>query len=249
MSGTKRLVVLVVVIVGWASHSIAAVYIPLEFTKTGSHLQSLPGPPYDVTNGVALPDQYTGALTLGGIPFVIPQSGDNYWAAELVPGSNPKTLTIPVNIFAVSEVHTLINAWWGVPGPTSLAFLEFFGDDGAYFRKDLIGDIDIRDYNQNIFTNQINNTTTTQVISYQGWVGGQQRIDKQEIILPADFCDETLSEIRLTDVGEIYVQRVFLAGVTVGSLGTSPVPEPAALAIWGMLGGLGLIAARRKRNL
>lgn len=248
MSGTKRLIALVFVMMAWASFSGAAVYTPMDFIKTASHLQSMPGPPYNVTNGIALPDQYTGSLTLGGIPFVIPQAGNNYWVAELVTGSNPKMLTIPVDMFGVSEVHTLINAWWGVAGPTSLAFLEFLGADGAYFRKDLVGNIDVRDYNQNIFTNQINNTTTTQVISYRSF-GVGQRIDKQQIVLPADFHDETLSEIRLTDVGKMYTQRVFLAGLTVRSLGASPVPEPTALVMWGILGGLGMIATRRRRTM
>ncbi len=165
-------------------------------------------------NGNTFP---TGQQTLGGIPFDIPESGDNYWNSHfsedgiLDTGSNPKSIDIQVNRFGVSEVHTLINTLGGQAG-NSYACLEFFGSDGAYYKKDLYGNSDIRDFNQGRWTNIINNTTTIKVFdNSQG-----QRLDKQMIELPIAFLDEELSMIRLTDNGRDNFQRVFLAGITVG---------------------------------
>lgn len=152
----------------------------------------------------------SGSVTLGGVPFVIPEQGNNYWHSVVAVGPNPRSIDIPVNRFGVSEVHTLINTYWGVPGPTSYASLEFFGSDGAYFLKELVGNEDIRDFNDFVFTNAINNTTTVNVVSV-----GPHRLDKQRIALPAAFHNQTLEMVKLNDFGTDNVQRVFLAGITV----------------------------------
>lgn len=153
-------------------------------------------------------------LILGDVPFNIPTGGNNIWRAELI-GSNPQMIEIKVDAFGVSEIHTLINTWWGQPGPNSYASLEFFGSDGAYFKKDLIGNEDIRDYAQSIWTNNINGTTTTEVVRIQpGSYGSHDRLDKQQIELPADFADEILETVRVNDNGATNFQRVFLSGVT-----------------------------------
>jgi len=158
----------------------------------------------------------SGSVTLGGVPFVIPQSGNNYWHSVAATGPNPRTIDIPLGRFGVWEVHTLINTYWGAPGPTSYASLEFFGSDGAYYRKDLIGNDDIRDFNDFVFTNQINNTTTVNVVSV-----GPHRLDKQRIALPAEFRNQTLDTVRLSDTGGDNLQRAFLAGMTVLTEGRS----------------------------
>jgi uncharacterized membrane protein len=157
----------------------------------------------------------SGEILLGGVPFVIPASGDNYWHSAAATGPNPRTINIPVGRFGVMEVHTLINTYWGQGGPASYASLEFLGSDGAYFRKDLIGNEDIRDFKNFFWTNNINGTTTVNVV----WVN-PDRLDKQRIVLPSDFHNETLSTIRLSDIGGDVFQRTFLAGVTV-LVGTS----------------------------
>jgi hypothetical protein len=41
---------------------------------------------------------------------------------------------------------------------------------------------------------------------------------------------------------------ITLANGNVGQVDLAAVPEPTTLAIWGTLGGLGLIAARRRRR-
>jgi hypothetical protein len=140
--------------------------------------------------------------------------GNNYWNSYYAEGLNPRILEAPVNQYGVTEVHTLINTLWGRPGPESYAYIEFIGSDGAYYRKDLVGNDDIRDVRPNIYTtNVINETTTINV-----WTDGYYRLDKQQYILPIAFHTQNLDTIRLVDNGADGWQRVFLAGVTVKTL-------------------------------
>ena len=167
-------------------------------------------------------DYPTGNLVLGGVPFFIPTSGDNYWHAVNEVGSNPIELSLAVSIPQVTEVHTLMNTFWGVFPPSSRARIEFTGSGGAFHAVELFGNVDIRDFNQNAaFPNNINGTTTINVFN-NGSSG--QRLDKQLFALPAIFASETLTEIKLIDTGATNVQRIFLSGVTVQT-----VPLPSAL--------------------
>ena len=161
----------------------------------------------------------TGNVNLGGVPFSIPVAGNNAWHAHFASGPDPRSIDISVNVFGVREVHTLINTYWGQPGPDSYATLEFFGSDDGYFKKDLVGDVDIRDYAENpTTTNLINGTTTIEV--WTRW----RRLDKQQLVLPGSFADETLVTMRLSDNGNNAPSRVVLYGVTV-----SFVPEPSPI--------------------
>ncbi len=116
----------------------------------------------DIRPGFAWP---IGDVILDGIPFSIPE-GSNIWNSHdpWVTGPNPRTLDIPVNKYGIDQVYTLINTIGGQPGPTVYAWIEFWGDNGAYYRKDLVGNVDIRDYNLDGWTNSINGTTTINVL-------------------------------------------------------------------------------------
>ena len=165
-----------------------------------------------------------GSVTLGGVPFQISAGGNNSWVASEPenPGlTNPKTLTVNVGVAGATEVHTLINTIWGRGGTPSLAGIEFFGSGGGYFKKELIGNEDIRDYLQGAFTNSINNTTTTEVFNVSG-----RRLDKQRISLPAEFAGQTLDRIVVTDTGAQNVQRLLVAGITVASPSATPTQGP-----------------------
>jgi hypothetical protein len=58
--------------------------------------------------------------------------GNNAWNAEVVSGPYPHVLDIPLGIFDGTRVDTLINTFYGQPGPASYITLEFFGTGGAY---------------------------------------------------------------------------------------------------------------------
>jgi hypothetical protein len=151
-----------------------------------------------------------GEVVLGGVPFSIPTGGNNIWHSYYASGANPRVLDINVDIWRAREVHTLINTYWGLNGPSSYAALDFYGSDGAHYTKNLVGNVDIRDYNQGGYTNSINGTTSTTVVQISG-----HRLDKQRIVLPSEFRTQRLIRIRLSDLGTDGAQRVFLSGVTV----------------------------------
>lgn len=193
----------------------------------------------------------SGTTTLDNVPFAIAKSGNNFWHSYIPgPGANsnsPKddnqtrVLSIPVSIKDATTAYTLINSYWGTDGPASYALVEFFATGGVYQSFDLIGDEDIRDFNQSSWTNQSPNTV--QVAQWTGWLNNpSQRIDRQQYDLSSAFLGQTLTEIRITDNGgfdrldatlnQNIRQRVFVAGVTVAS-----IPEPTTLVLL-LLGSL-----------
>ena len=140
-----------------------------------------------------LPGAPTGPVTLGGIPFNIVSngSGDQAWNASLAAGggNGTESITMNPNVYGVSNVYTLINTWNGQSGPNYYVWLTFIGSGGATYTKDLVGNVDIRDYNNGSATNSINGTTTTNVFSDTDIYGGPGRLDMQNIAAPRGFCN------------------------------------------------------------
>lgn len=211
-----------------------AQYVTLDFSsqfnvsRTGALL--LNGPTYPF-----------GAQTLGGVDFAMGGSADPNalwaWGSLLnqdgsVAGGT-RTLEIDVNVFGVREAYTLINTHWGQSGPNSYLSVTFIGDSTTE-EFQLVGNTDIRDYNQFNWTNTINGTTTREV-----WSNGRgQRLDMQTFALDESFATQTLRKIRIIDTGAWDFQRAFVAGATVF------VPSPGAAALLGLAG---LTAMRRRR--
>lgn len=177
-----------------------------------------------------LPGAPKGIATLGGIPFNIVSNaaGNQGWSAQSA-GDDPdghKSITIPVNVYGVTDVCTLINTIYGQRGPNYYAWLTFTGSGGATYTKNLIGDIDIRDYCNGSLTNAINGITTVNVFRCPKTNNGTEgRLDMQHIVLPDEFADQTLKTIKLVDNGRWGLQRVVLDGVTVAVV---PTPQSSA---------------------
>ncbi|RLJ01815.1 MAG: hypothetical protein DRP11_03845, partial [Candidatus Aenigmatarchaeota archaeon] len=167
-----------------------------------------------------------GDVILGSIPFSIPTGGNNMWSSRYS-DPNPHQIDISVGVSGVSKVYTLINSDWGQDvSKGSFAAIEFYGSDGAFFRKDLYGNVDIRDWQSGNWTNSINGTTTTNVFQSSG---GRCRLDMQTIDLPDDFQSQTLETVRVIDTGGQTFQRIFLAGITVEAGAEVPIAEPTEL--------------------
>lgn len=187
-----------------------------------------------------------GMVELGGVPFDIGVGGDNAWGSGNGLGGGGGndgfwSLRIDLDVFGAKTVHTLINSDWGTSESGRMVF-EFFGSDGAYFAKDLIGDDDIRDWNARGFTNNINGVTTVNVVTIpNGMDGTEDRMDKQAIALPADFFDESLTSIRITDFRTTFIHSGHLAGATV-----ELIPAPPSLAL--LFVGAGLTRRKRQRS-
>jgi hypothetical protein len=205
--------------------------------RANVHLQDFPEPqPFSLTGGIDLPDEYTGSLVLGGVPFAIQQNGLNGWNSFKSAGPNPRSLDLVVGVPDVTAVYTLINTYWGTPGPTSYATIEFFGSAGAYYERELIGGVDIRDYNSEspataAWTQTINGSTTKEVLNYNSF-GLGQRLDMQTFTLPTSFQGQALESIRLTDTGgDTMFQRLILSGVSVAAVTPATTPGlPTAVA-------------------
>ena len=163
-------------------------------------------------------------VILAGVPFDIPAEVNNYIETSSIGGT--VVLTFPIGLSNVAGVHTLINTYWGQGGPGALASLTFDFDDGSTLVKSLVGNVDIRDFYQNVFTNVINGTTTVNAVTTDndGAAGTNlYRLDKQFVDLSA-FGDRTLLSMTLTDWGSNGVQRTFLVGITVQTVGIPCIP-------------------------
>jgi len=155
-----------------------------------------------------------GNLVLGGVLFDIPVGGNNYWSA-IYSDPNPHRIDVPVGIFGVAKVFALINTAWGQDWTHgSFAAVEFYGSGGAFYRKDLYGSQDIRDWLWGYRTNSINGTTTTNVFKSSGGFNYQARLDMQRIEPPSAFLSQTLDTISFIDNGGSNFQRLRVSGIT-----------------------------------
>jgi hypothetical protein len=184
-----------------------------------------------------------GDQTFAGVPFALPADRLSMWHSELATGPNPRSIDIPVGLFGVDAVYTLIGSWWGeTVADGSYASITFVGTGIDPFVVALDGNFNIRDYNQSIYTNTLSDPDTQEV-----WNSGLgQRLDLQTFDLPAEFLMTTLEKIVIVDDGGSGFQRVFIAGSTAW-VPTAPIPEPSTIAL-SALGLVGAAAALRRRR-
>src|SRR5579864_4032585 len=131
-SRVGRLLALGALIVGGiieaSSTASADVFTTVDFSNQAnftwvSHAETDPSGP---TN-IYFPGGPLGPNTFNGIPFDITSNteGNQAWNSWTASGGSDavQTLTIPVNVFGVKDVYTLINTYWGRSGvPTALTF-------------------------------------------------------------------------------------------------------------------------------
>jgi hypothetical protein len=155
-----------------------------------------------------------GAVDLGGIPFALSTTGNNCWYSEIGQGGNPRSLNLNLTSNNVLDIFFLINSFWGTSGQP-LAEIRLLFSDGTYQTKLLQGNQDIRDFNQGLHTNSINNTTTVNVFPTipQLNIGGK-RMDRLQMTVLDSNRTKILSNILIIDNGASNVQRVVLAGIT-----------------------------------
>lgn len=204
-------------------------FFPLNVSGSFNfRLQSDLGMPQSLINN-------SGLSTLLEVPFAIPTLGNNGWKSFQPTFRYPndtnqqRVLTIPANVQDATTLFTLINSYWGAEGPASYAKIEVFGTAGAYAQFNLVGGVNIRDFNQATWMNHSLNTA--EVLSWTGGTGegSSQRLDRQRFTLPGSFLGQTLTEVRLTDNGSTLQQRTFLVGATVqNSLGAT-IPVTSAI--------------------
>jgi hypothetical protein len=180
-----------------AASSARAGEIPIDISALVNEPWTFSGPDgAGIINGSTYP---TGSQNFGGVPFSNPAGPNNYWEGAAAANFGPSvvTLTVPVGVSGVTSAFTLLNSMWGHAGPPAYLFITFTGSDGASVTQPLVGNVNVRDYNNDGNTNTINNTSTTQV-----WTNGLgQRLDRQEYVLPAEFATQVLTSVTITDAG------------------------------------------------
>jgi hypothetical protein len=204
-------------LMAFAAASARAAEIPIDLSSLANEPWTYVGPnDFLIINGDTFP---TGSQNFGGVRFAIPTGPNNYWAGAAAANFGPGVvrLTIPVGVSGVTSAFTLLNSMWGFAGPTAYLYITFTGSDGATVTQPLVGNVNVRDYNNDDNTNTINNTSTV-----QAWTNGEgQRLDRQEYILPPEFASQVLTSITITDTGSegngTDGSRAVLAAVTVST--------------------------------
>ncbi len=188
-----------------------------------------------------------------GADVAISPSGTNY--------AYPGSATIPLGGIALTAdatVNTLMSNFFGTANAVE-AVVTFTNSKGATASFSLVGDQTIRDYNNYIYTNNLqgfnNNAAFGQVTAQEWWndnaqASSPQRLDVQSFVLPSSWAGTNLVSMTISDPqsGDWDV----LSGINVdvaggGGTGGTGVPEPTTLALFG-LGFLGMGLARRRRT-
>jgi hypothetical protein len=179
---------------------------------------------------------------LGGVPFTQNDLQGQVWNGAYLPngttqsGSAVQTLTINTNVADARGFYSVINTWWGQPGPASYASITFNFSDSSSFTKNFIGNVDIRDFNYQTltWTNQINNTSTRNVYLN---AADSYALDRQWIDFGV-YSGKTLTGVTFTDSGNWGFQRYLVSGATVQSGFSGQIVAPALLP--GQTGGPGV---------
>ena len=169
----------------------------------------------NVRNSCCESAQYpVGNVNYLGIPFYLgPSTGNNL---VFLDGTNPVTVTIPVNQTGVQLVRTIINTAWGQGGPNSYLRIEFHGTDGTVSALDLIGNRHIRDHGP-AFTQGFEQNPPTCTRNVWLSTGGSVKADMQTFALPASIRQNGLAFIRFIDTGAVNFQRGMLFAITLDS--------------------------------
>lgn len=193
----------------------------------------------EMTNGAAYGTGGDYLSLNGDVPFTIANGvngAPNIWHSY---HSSSHVLTIPVDTYGVTAVHTFINTWWGQSG-ANIATISFAGSDGAAYSVDLIMGTNVRDHYQGFYVNHIVGDMT--YLAYNP--GSGVILDRQQIVLPEAFQTQTLTRITVTDtnLGSHTRGKIFLTAVTL-----QRIPEPATVLLL-TAGVLGFLPKRRQRH-
>jgi len=165
----------------------------------------------------------TGPQNYGGVPFNVGPT----WSADVAAGQQQKIgleqTVIPINVFGVATMYTLMNSQWGQTSGTFVSLIFTFGD-GSTYTVGLGANQAIRDYNNYTWTNSISSSwsapggltdSTVSIWNDNGMPcnqapggicsiasGSYQRLDEQIINLPTNSLNLTLVSLTVVDGGD-----------------------------------------------
>lgn len=152
-----------------------------------------------------------GNFVFNGVPFFIQPwtTTLNAWSARYASGSNPRSLVLPTTCRIITDFSLFANTYWGSSGTPALLNVEFYNNNQLVYVKNLVGDDDIRDFNNSAsYTSTINNVNT---VNYWTSANLNRRLDRINIPLPTPTA---IDKIVINDFGATSVQRVFVLATT-----------------------------------
>jgi hypothetical protein len=174
-------------------------------------------------NGSLYP-QNGGPLTVGGVGFNLATVSDGH--TGVIQGNCGQygnscvanaSYLIPVNLFGVGTVYTLMNSAWGEIGST-IGSLVLTGALGETYTYNLVEGDNIRDHNNDGYNNFAANISGS-----ASYGGGQVRLDMQTILLPVAFDSDTLLSIQFNAFGGYPEGDPFIAAISTMSAVPGPV--------------------------
>ena len=143
-------------------------------------------------------------------------------------------LDVKLNVSGQASFYALLNNYDGTPGADEYD-ITIKATDGDSVTYQSIGGVNTRDYNSNIFTNTISDTTFPW---FNNGIG--QRLDLREFNLPSSFADETVSDFVITQ--KVPNDPALFSGLTFSTAAYN-APEPISASLF--LAGLGVLAVSR----
>jgi hypothetical protein len=212
--------------------------------------------PMNIGDFVTLNSSFTNefgrkpADVISNIPFDIPDGDADFFAFN---NNTVNPLVLTANIKGPTTAYLLINTNWGKNDLSGRVVFNTLGQQS--FTLDLIGGVNIRDWNQSGYTNTVTDPRSSQIdfTAYPDMWSSQGRIDLLTVQLPQAFYADTLKSITFLDFGKDgsiseYIDgasRIRVEGVTIEA---TPIPEPSSFWLFAI--GLGLLGYLiRKRSI
>lgn len=198
-------------------------------------------------NGPSIVSAPISGNTATGITFA-------NWAGsfnEIDPGMSRTFTFTPVALTSNSEVNSLLSTFYGSTAvEVDLTFTNSAGLTATY---GLVGDETIRDYNNNVFTDDLPGYNIAPglgaVTAQNWWNNGQgQRLDVQTFLLPSAWAGTKLTSISLSDPADSGGVDILSALQVADASSTAVTPEPSSLALLstGLLTAGGLLHRRMR---